>query len=377
MKKIKRNVFYDYYKDGVNVKLTDSPEIKAEIRKREKIKKSILWSVLGALIFVFVLNILILPLTSPCARVDRVLSYDGDNPYIVFDERAMISAHRAGGDLAPEETLAAFELCLDEEINGGYRVDILEFDLHMTKDGYLVLLHDHELDRTSDSVKVFGKKGVKVKDKTLAELKTLNMGANFVAPDGSMPYKDKTGSELDKVRILELNELLAYVTEMRPDKDIEFIIEIKDGGEHGKRAMDELYRIMNMEEYGKIIERTIVGTFQGDITKHIDKNYSDDVVRSASIEEVLNFYYAFLWGIDLGKRDVKYEVLQIPYKFAWFNFGTQAVIDYAHSYGLAVQFWTINEPEDVRQLILNGADAIMTDDPKMACEINESMQKAA
>lgn len=91
-----------------------------------------------------VLNVVILPLTGKCARVDRVTDYVGDNKYIAFHrpEGLMLSAHRAGGILEPEETMAAFKQCMEEAQRENYKVDILEFDLHLTKDDVLVLMHD-------------------------------------------------------------------------------------------------------------------------------------------------------------------------------------------------------------------------------------------
>ena len=54
--------------------------------------------------------------------------------------------------------------------NPGFSIDVFEFDLHITADDHLVLLHDDTLDRTSDSEKVFGEKNARPEDKTLAEL---------------------------------------------------------------------------------------------------------------------------------------------------------------------------------------------------------------
>ena len=66
--------------------------------------------------------------------------FDGAvNPYIA-DGTAMVSAHRAGSIVAPENTLNAFMLGIEEAKTGGYTVDIWEFDLHITKDNRLVLL---------------------------------------------------------------------------------------------------------------------------------------------------------------------------------------------------------------------------------------------
>lgn len=354
--KIERNKGYRYEKDGVKITLTDSPETVKLIAKRKKTKKVVGWSVFGVLMFVLVFNLFLLPLTAPYGRVDGMDSYDGNNAYIVFDETPLISAHRAGGDLAPEETLMAFELCMNAT---DYKVDIVEFDLHITADGQLVLLHDDTVDRTSNAREHFGYKNVEVKDKTLAELKQLNFGENFRTLDGEYPYRGLRGEEIpDNVRILTLDEILTYLKSMRGD-DLNYIIEIKNGGKDGERAMDILYT--KMVEYD-IVENTIVGTFQNNVTKYIDKHYPS-LTRSASILEVLDFYYAFLYGT---KPNVKCNVLQVPKGLAMFNLGTKAFIDYAHHYDIAVQYWTINDPDDVRELIENGADAIITDNPEVA-----------
>ncbi len=341
----------------------------AEKKRRKKLAKQIAIPILSVLLFIFVLNILILPLTGSYARVGSVDTYVGSNQYITLGDEGgpMLSAHRAGGDLAPEETLSAFKLCMESP---EYSVDIVEFDLHLTKDGHLVLMHDHEVDRTSDGPIVFGKKKVKVQDKTLAELKTLNFGYNFQAPDGSYPYRN-IDNVPDDVRILTLDEVLAYLAEQRPDGDLTYIIEIKDKGRVGKEAMDKLYAAM--EKFG-ITDRTIVGTFNGDISKYIDDVYGGKVKRSAGILEVVNFYYAFLWGVNQNTDKLGYDVLQIPMGFnGFFDLSTKAFIDYAHSLGIAVQYWTINDEDDMRTLLKNGADAIMTDNPELAYAVKQDM----
>ena len=73
--------------------------------------------------------------------------------------------------------------------------------------------------------------------------------------------------------------------------------------------------------------------------------------------------------------NVKYKVLQIPYKDFGLNLGKKGMIDYAHKYGIAVQYWTINKAEDIEQLTKNGADAIMSDDPKLAYEVITELTK--
>ncbi|MCR4660849.1 MAG: hypothetical protein K5765_02475 [Clostridia bacterium] len=311
--------------------------------------------IVGILLLVLVLNAVILPLTANYYRPVKEKSTYA-NPH--FSENTLLSAHRAGGGEKPEETMSAFKLCLTDST---FQADILEFDLHITKDGELVLLHDDTLDRTSNAVEFFGKKKAYASNYTLAELKQLNMGENFYdAKTNSYPYRGLRGEAIpDDIKILTLDEILTYVEdEIRTDHTMRYIIEIKDGKENGKKAMDKLYE--KMQSYN-ITNRVIVGTFKNDVTKYIDTQYSGKVTRSASILEVLHFYFSFLYGAKLGS--VKYTVLQIPYKAAWFNFGTKAIIQYAHDNGIAVQYWTINDETQMQELIDNGADAIMTDYP--------------
>ena len=325
--------------------------------KRNPIKKLILTIVL-VLVFVAVFNLLIMPLTGKYNRVESVKSYTGDNSYIRFDkpDGLYLSAHRAGGDLEPEETMAAFKLCMS---NTTYKVDVLEFDLHLTKDGELVLLHDDTVNRTSNATEVFGSKKVKAKDKTLAELKQLNFGYNFKDANGNYKYRNVSDDQLVDVRILTLDEVLTYLT--TNFTGLHYIIEIKDGGKTGEIAMDKLYE--KMVQYD-IVDKTIVGTFKGHVTKYIDKQYPQ-LTRSASISEVLNFYFAFLYGVKSSK--FKFRVLQIPMGASFiYNFHSEAFISFAHSYGIAVQYWTINDPDKVKTLKENGVDCIMTDNPKMA-----------
>ena len=212
---------------------------------------------------------------------------------------------------------------------------------------------------------------MKICDLTLAELKTVNFGYNFKDPEsGEYIYReDMTAAEIaeKEIGIFTLEEILTYVEEeARTDGSMHYVIEIKDKGERGKKSMDILYQAMTAHG---IIDRTIVGTFNGDITKYIDDEYKGKVTRSAGIMEVANVYYAFLCGVNLNVDKLGYRVLQIPVGLnGFFDLSTQAFIDYAHTYGIAVQYWTINDAATVKRLAANGADCVMTDNPSMAYE---------
>ena len=83
---------------------------------------------------------------------------DWDNP--LPEEGFLIIAHRGASAYEPENTIPSFELA--EELDSDY----IELDIHLTKDGELIVIHDDDVKRTTEA------KG-KIKDHTLAELKGL------------------------------------------------------------------------------------------------------------------------------------------------------------------------------------------------------------
>ncbi|NLA76597.1 MAG: hypothetical protein GX851_01995 [Clostridiales bacterium] len=279
------------------------------------------------------------------------------NPYIVKTGQTMVSAHRSGGDIAPENTMAAFENCVK---SSSFSIDMFEFDLHITKDGELILLHDSTFDRTSNSAEHFGAEGVLPSEKTYEELRELNMGENFKNEKGEMPYKGLRGDEIpENLHVVRLEDVFDY---LRPYGDYSFIIEIKDGDELGKKGVDKLFAILKAYD---MLDRVVFGTFNGEISEYVDEKYPD-MLRSAGIVEVVNFYFSSLIGIDHEKGYYKFDALQIPDDDYVFNLGTTRLVNYAHKYDIAVQYWTINNPEDVKHLQSIGADAVMSDNPDMA-----------
>ena len=86
------------------------------------------------------------------------------NYWTLSPQNIYVAAHRGWSSHYPEKTLPAFEKALE------LGVDQLELDLHMTKDGHLVLIHDHTLDRTTNGTGL-------VQDHTLEQLKQLDAGS--------------------------------------------------------------------------------------------------------------------------------------------------------------------------------------------------------
>ncbi len=294
----------------------------------------------------------------------NIKTYDTDNPYIVGMGNTQISAHRSGGGIMPEETKKAFANCAE---SSSFRIDTFEFDLHITKDNVLVLLHDDTLDRTSDSETVFGVQDARPEDYTYDELRTLNMGAKFVDENGDMPYAGYSGENVpDDVKILRLEDVLDY---LMGTGDYNYIIEIKNGGDLGKKGVDILYGIL--KDKG-LLNNVVFGTFKEEVSLYVDENYPD-LQRSATIKEVLAFWAAALRNDS--DFDPAYSVLQIPYSMPYriiANLATAKVINYAHERGIAVQYWTINDEDDMEYLISVGADCIMSDYPDKLYEIQNA-----
>ena len=294
-----------------------------------------------------------------------IIRYETTNPFI--QDITEISAHRSGAGIMPEETMMAFVNCVE---NPAFQIDFYEFDLHITKDDVLVLLHDDVLDRTSDSEIVFGEANVRPEDKTYAELRMLNMGAKFEAADGDMPYADLHGDAVpDELRILRLEDILDYLSSQG---DYRYIIEVKNEGELGRRSVDLLYAELCRRQ---MLSNAVFGCFHKEVSDYVDKAYPD-MIRGAYGSEVQEFYLAAL----LNKKDYtpSFEVLQLPFgdpKGSYgMNLATARVINYAHKNNLGVQYWTINNEKDMAYLIRVGADCIMSDYPDRLYAVRSAVE---
>lgn len=286
------------------------------------------------------------------------IATDGaQNPLITPLGTTMLSGHRAGGGVAPENTLMALKNCVEST---AYTLDIFEFDIHLTADDVPVLLHDETLDRTSDAVSYFGETDVAVGEKTFEELKHLNMGETFVNEQGETPFAGLRGDAIpEDLRIISLEEALGY---LESAGSYSYIIEIKNSGERGYRAADILYD--TLKRMG-CLERAVVGTFHNEITAYMDTTYPD-MPRSAGFDECVDFYIRSLLNWKEPEGGFRFVALQIPTTDYVVNLGTSRVINYAHQHGIAAQYWTINDPAEMARLQSIGADAVMTDVPDEA-----------
>lgn len=266
---------------------------------------------------------------------EAFIDYQTTNPFI--GEKTLIAAHRLGGGDETEESIKALESAI---LSGA---EILELDIHLTKDNNLILLHDENFNRTTDN-----KDNLRPEDMTLSEIKKLNL---------------ITDSSDDELKVLTLDEVFDFIT----DKSIRYIIEIKSKKEEGIKALDILYQKIKERD---LLDKVIFGTFDKELTKYCGAKYPL-LIRSASIGEAIEFYFAAL----IDKKDYKppCSVLQVFYGKDYYKFGlnlaTARVINYAHKHDMAIQYWTVNEDDEINYLLDANADAIITDNVKMAVEL--------
>lgn len=292
------------------------------------------------------------------------------NPFLVESGALpMVAAHRGGAINNPENTLLAYRAAVEE-----HGVDILESDLYLTADGHLVCNHNPDIDETSNVGGDIPLESVLLKserhfiaDMTLEELRQYNFGYYFENENGERPYKDA------HLEIPTLEELFAAFYEDHPE--LLFILEIKDGGERGREACRLLSEAL--DRYPNYRGRVVVGTFHEEIEQELRENYPD-LLRGASESSAADFVITQFAGVNLF-NDSDFACLQIPTSYdvgIQVSLDKKTIIDRAHRRGVAVQYWTINEEAEMRELIEMGCDAIMTDDPALLRRVLEEYKKS-
>lgn len=321
-----------------------------------------IYMLLRKTVFFFVAGIMCLSSFSPPAPEEPVVfNKDTGNYFLPDYGNTLISSHRSGKGAAPENTLMAIKsnLVYAEDDSA-----IIEMDVQLTKDGEIVLYHSLFLDDMSDSAEYFGKKNTTVFSKTYNELRNLNMGENFKSGD-SYPYRGLRGDDIpEDIKITKLEDVFACVETEFPGK-FRYIIEVKYPHPWAPKIVDGIYELMQTYDIG---DRLIIGAFWPDVSAYIDMRYGGKISRSANPFEIVDFYGCYTRNDDLSKEKFKFAALQLPYywddgKLLLANLGKASFIDYAHKYGISVQYWTVNRTDDAQALAKAGADLLMTDYP--------------
>lgn len=238
---------------------------------------------------------------------------------IPTNSQTKIIAHRGFSSIAPENTLIAFQKAIECE------ADFFELDVHKTKNDSIVVIHDSSVDRTNSNDAIG-----KIAEMNYSDLAILTVG-----------YPMKFGDKYKNEKIPTLREAL----ELAKGK-IKVCIEIKVYG-----AEKEILKIVN------------------------DLGVKDDVI-------IFSFYYPVLAKIRQLDKNIpilflinKADKMTIDYvKIIESNaigvgYGTtvtEEYLNFAHKNGIEVWKWTVNEEDEMQQLIDLGLDGLITNFPDKA-----------
>lgn len=229
-----------------------------------------------------------------------------------------VYAHRGCSGTYPENTIAAFKAAALLPIHG------IEFDVHMTKDGELVVIHDESIDRTSNG------NGF-VKDMTLKELQTYDFGSWF-----SPYFKNET--------IPTLREVLHVFTDTHHHINIELKSDIFPyvGMEHKVLQMLKEFRLEN---------RVVISSFNHEMVKSV-KQLETSIETAILFMEVMiqPHKYAELVGAD---------ALHAFFPTALRTMGKEVIAS-----GKQLRVFTVNEEHYAEMLRVTGVHAIFTDYPE-------------
>lgn len=239
--------------------------------------------------------------------------------------RPLIVAHRGGAALAPENTLAAFENAIK------LGVDMVETDVHLTKDGEVVVMHDFTVSRTTDGTG-------QISELALAELKKLNAAAKF-----SGGFAAQT--------ILTLAELLDLV---KGKAGIQ--IEIKTGAGGARYAGIEK-KVIDLVNARGMANDVIIISFDFPTIKEVKA--IDSRIQTGALVRAD-------WFVTRNPEKSVADAIEqtgADYFMPTASPVNQAIVQAVHARGLKIGVWTVNAQSDMKRYAGFGVDAITSDRP--------------
>ncbi len=231
-----------------------------------------------------------------------------------------IWAHRGASAYAPENTIPAFRLALDQGAEG------IELDVQRTADGALVVIHDETIDRTSNG---FGR----VKDLTLEDLRRMDFSNGFI---GHRNVRIPTFTEiLDLIRPTGaiLNVELKNAIEPYPGLEVEAAAMVADAG-MTDRVLFSSFNHISLAGLRGVVPPSQIGLL-----------YSDGLYNP----------WQYARWIGAGALHPDWTALRQP-DYVWL----------AHEAGIKVHVWTVDEERDVAHAVEIGVDSVVTNFPDRA-----------
>ncbi len=299
--------------------------------KVRKILKDVGWFLLVAIAVGVMLYLIALITAKPAPASPWFAPRAGDHQPLVL-------AHQGGEGQWPSNTLLAFQ----NAAQAG--ADVLDTDMHMTKDGVPILMHDETVDRTTDGTGA-------IRDLTLAQIKQLDAAYDFSTDEGqTFPYRGQG------VTVPTLEELFQTF----PDK--RFGIEIKQ-----TEPLETAQRFCALIRQYQMQGKVLVSSFR---QENMDafRRECPEVATSATENEVKLFYVLHLLGMTRAFTP-SYSSFQVPEESGGIYLLTPQFRDAARERNLPIVPWTINEAADLQRMIDLGVDGINTDYPDRLLEL--------
>lgn len=242
-----------------------------------------------------------------------------------------IFAHRGASGYAPENTLEAFALAMEQGADG------IELDVQMTRDGELVVIHDETVDRVSDGTG-------EVRSYTLEDLKKLRVSNHMEQyPDVRIPTLREV-LELVKPGTMEVNIELKTGIFWYPEIEKKVLELVQEEGMEN-RVIYSSFNHYSIQKIRELSPEAETAYLFGDVILHVEE-------------------YASKTGVK-GLHPALYHV-----KMADFMKEYQAS-------GLAVRVWTVNDEQQIEELIRQGADAVITNYPDRGLHARKTVENEA
>ena len=152
---------------------------------------------------------------------------------------------------------------------------------------------------------------------------------------------------------------------------VKFNVEIKTEIELKDIVAEKLCGLL--KDYG-VEGRMLVASFDSESLVAFRQKCGHAVATSGSAEETENALIPILLGLDRWWFRPGYlSVLQLPLEGAGFDLTDKKIVERAHAHGMAVQYWVVNDEDEMRKVIKSGADGILTDEVEKLMGVMEEM----
>jgi glycerophosphoryl diester phosphodiesterase len=243
----------------------------------------------------------------------------------------LVIAHRGGAGLAPENTLAAIDRAVELDV-------AIECDVHLSRDGQPVVIHDATLDRTTDATGL-------VSALTADELARVDAGCRFRDRESGRSY------EGPRVGVPTLAEVLDR------SGQLPMVIEIKGRDPSVVPAVLDVIAAHGANRY------FVIGGFDEGVLQAV-RRHAPDLPTSAAGGEVRRALYRAWFGLSPVING--YRLFQVPPTHHGRRVLTRRFARAARRAGLPVHAWVIDDPAQMHTLIAWGVTGIITDRPDLA-----------